>query len=545
MPSLIAYLCLLQALFLIAVSAQLPSATCNANANCTVVNCQIVCTCKQGFTQNAQNQCVPPDPCASQPCKNGGTCQRSTSDPAKHSCKCPDNTQGDNCETILTCTSTSCPANSDCFVQNRQLNCVCKAGFTAGPNGVCTVKTRQACMWGDPHYTTFDGLKFDYQGTCPYIVTQPCGYDIEPYFSIRAQNEAWVHNPRVSQVLWVELNIHGYVFKVEANLTLTVDGVKQSVPYTHYITGDPAWRVKASVSAGQMYIKTSENLEIKFRYTDLKKNIIGVPTSGCNMRANAATAMTAARFGDEWIDDLLNGACLKGTVITNTSLPCTTTEYLAAQQACQAIELAKKSQGIFAKCARMGAKLDEFLTDCAYDICADKNMRCQTLTTFAQACQQALPGTILTGWRTNTSCPLTCPAQQYYSECVSGCPSTCANTALNAVCNKPCVEGCTCADGTVLDGSGQKCIPEKNCGCKDEQGNYFETGLTWMNCDCTKAYQCMGNNKLIIKDVTCGSMAYCSAANKEYQCSCSTGKGTCKTALQTISNPAEYKLCSC
>ena len=79
---------IVSALFLIAVSAQLPTATCNANANCTIVNCQIVCTCKEGVIQNAQNQCVPPDPCASQPCKNGGTCKPSTSDPEKHRYVC-------------------------------------------------------------------------------------------------------------------------------------------------------------------------------------------------------------------------------------------------------------------------------------------------------------------------------------------------------------------------------------------------------------------------------------------------------------------------
>uniref|UniRef100_A0A914UIX9 Uncharacterized protein n=1 Tax=Plectus sambesii TaxID=2011161 RepID=A0A914UIX9_9BILA len=71
MPSLIAYLCLIQGVFLIAVSAQLSTATCNANADCSIVNCQMVCTCKQGFTKNAQNQCVPvDDPCSSPQCRN-------------------------------------------------------------------------------------------------------------------------------------------------------------------------------------------------------------------------------------------------------------------------------------------------------------------------------------------------------------------------------------------------------------------------------------------------------------------------------------------
>uniref|UniRef100_A0A914X2H4 VWFD domain-containing protein n=1 Tax=Plectus sambesii TaxID=2011161 RepID=A0A914X2H4_9BILA len=434
-------------------------------------------------------------------------------------------------------------------------------------------------MRGDPHYRTFDGLTFDYQGTCPYIVTQPSGYDIDPYFTIRAKNKPYSYNARVSIVSWVELNIHGYTFKVEENLTLTVDGVKQSVPYTHYIPGDPAWRVKASVAAGQMRITTPENIGILFNAWDLcvtvpedmvkgtgrlcglfgdvdddckndmrgrKKNIIGVPPSGCDMPAIGATGMMAEKFGDEWTEDLQSGACLKGALLKSETMPCTPTELIAAQQACQAIELAKRNRGIFATCGRMGAaKLDNMLSNCVYDICADKNMRCKTLTSFGHACQLTLPGTILTGWRTNTSCPLTCPAQQCYSDCVSGCQPTCANIALNAVCNKPCVEGCACEDGTVLDGSGQKCIPEKKCGCPDENGNYFETGSTWMNCECTKAYRCMGNNNLITKDVTCGSKGYCSAANKEYQCSCSTGSGTCKTASQTINNPIEYILCSC
>uniref|UniRef100_A0A914WFR5 VWFD domain-containing protein n=1 Tax=Plectus sambesii TaxID=2011161 RepID=A0A914WFR5_9BILA len=543
MPSLIAYLCLIQALFLIAVSAQLPTAT-----------------------------------CASQPCKNGGTCQRSASDPAKYSCNCPDNTHGDNCETLLKCTDTSCAANSDCFVRNHQLNCVCKAGFTADSNGVCTIKTRQACMLGGPHHTTFDGLTFDYQGTCPYIVTQSCGYGIHPYFSIRAQN-LQMPNTRLSVILWFELHIRGLVARVDRSLALTVDGIERSVPYTHYLLGDPTWRVKVSVAAGQMYITTPENIEIVFRYPTLCVNvpedmvkgtgrlcglfgdvdndckndmrgatlaIIAVPPSNCDMPADGATGMTAERFGDEWIEDLQWGSCIRGVDLKNESLPCTPTELIAAQQACQAIELAKSNRGIFYKCNGIGAaKLDKMLSNCVYDICADKNMRCTVLTNFVHACQEALPNTLLTGWRTNTSCPLTCPPQQNYNDCVSGCPATCANTTLNAVCNKPCVEGCTCEDGTVLDGSGLKCIPEKSCGCKDEKGNYFETGSIWMNILCTKAYQCIGNNKLITKDVTCGSKGSCSTAKKQYQCSCFVGSGTCKTASQTINNPNEYILCSC
>lgn len=77
-----------------------------------------------------------------------------------------------------------------------------------------------------------------------------------------------------------------------------------------------------------------------------------------------------------------------GIVMANTTLPCTPAEYMAAKQACQVIEDAKSYRGIFKQCGAMGATLlDQLLSDCAYDVCADKNLRCSALTNFVHRCQ--------------------------------------------------------------------------------------------------------------------------------------------------------------
>lgn len=74
------------------------------------------------------------------------------------------------------------------------------------------VESSTCVVFGDPHYHTFDGFLFHFQGSCSYLLARQCWPGSQlPYFNVEAKNE----NRGGSSVSWLrDIFVEVYSHKI-------------------------------------------------------------------------------------------------------------------------------------------------------------------------------------------------------------------------------------------------------------------------------------------------------------------------------------------
>ncbi|XP_015232371.1 PREDICTED: IgGFc-binding protein [Cyprinodon variegatus] len=512
-----------------------------------IVECPTGCTegceCDTGFLFNGQT-CVNETECG---CYDNGKTYKPGEmfyeEDCNTKCTC-------NRATGLVCEKYSCPKDTKCMVRKgirgcyntdpcKDANCrVQEACRVEKGEAVCIPKFTGTCWaWGDPHYHTFDGYNFDFQGTCKYVISKTCGnLDGLTPFSITERNDNR-GNTAVSYVREVDVFVYGHNITIRKNQVgkITVDGELVNLPVQ---LGDG--EVSVFQRGCNAELQTDFGLVVTYDWN--WHLIIKLPSSyygsvcglcgnfngnkGDELRDPTGQAISSViEWGKSWQtpDQDKNYPCWNTCEENCPTCGDNDKKIYQTQAFCGA--LTAETNNVFKNCNQ---KLDPeaFMNSCVYDMClnkGDRKMLCQALDSYNQQCRE--DGIIIKNWREKFGCPMNCQRHSHYEECASPCQPSCPFPEEKQICSKVCVEACVCDVGYVL--SAGACVPAKTCGCS-YQGRYYKPGQEfWADETCGRLCVC----DTTLGMVTCRE-ASCSANEK---CTVFEGQRACR--------PISYATC--
>ncbi|XP_013925027.1 PREDICTED: alpha-tectorin [Thamnophis sirtalis] len=431
--------------------------------------------------------------------------------------------------------SANCSTKCRCLDFNNELFC---QEVSCGPYEICEAKDKffqcvsmesSTCViFGDPHYHTFDGFLFHFQGSCSYLLARQCwpGSSL-PFFSVEAKNE----NRGGSSVSWlkdisIEIYSHKIVIPKGSFGKIMIDDLVMSLPVFLELGA-----IKMYQSGMSTAVETDFGLLVT--YDGDHYAAISVPGSYINatcglcgnynknpeddvLRSDGKLATSVLDLGESWRVFHPEWKCSPGC-LDNCSLCDLAMESLYfGPEYCGFIN---RTGGPLWEC---GAIVDPtaFVHSCVYDLCSIRDNGtgglCQAIQAYALVCQAL--GIPIGDWRGQTGCAtaVSCPEFSHYSICTSSCPATCSDLTAPLNCNSPCTEGCECAEGYVL--STAACVPVRECGC-DVDGRYHAVGESfWASVDCTVQCWCEEEGDVHCFNATCQEEEVCTVENGYQGC---------------------------
>ncbi|XP_072175733.1 uncharacterized protein [Diadema setosum] len=383
---------------------------------CSPATCYGGCVCTE-FTVWNGTSCVLPTSC---PCHHGG-----------HSYEEGAVIQTDECHS--------------CTCENSRWNC-----YERNCHGVCTA-------WGDPHYKTFDGKLFDFQGDCDYVlvtdsVSQASGI---AFFHVVIGN--------------IPCGTSGVT--CTKSITFTI-GTGANQEKMQLVRGKPvpqsAGSFEISLVGSYVYVHTKIGITliwdqgtwIQVKLDPMYKGKVGGLCGNFNdlvsddflSPAGGLPETSSIDFGDGW---KVHEYCPRPSHILH---PCIQNPFRRAwaMRQCSVIK-----SDLFADC-HSEVNYRPYYTRCVFDTCGcdyggDCECLCTAISAYAQECNA---NGVPIRWRSNDLCPIQCDGCREYDPCIPVC-NVCGHEDRwdeNGECPDTCVEGCNCPPGQFYQDG--ECVEE-------------------------------------------------------------------------------------
>uniref|UniRef100_A0A674GRQ5 Mucin 5AC, oligomeric mucus/gel-forming n=1 Tax=Taeniopygia guttata TaxID=59729 RepID=A0A674GRQ5_TAEGU len=472
----------------------------------------VVCTCAYGklscIGEKPEPVCVPPMVYVD--CDNvtanvvGAGCQKScqTLDMECYKthcvsgCVCPHDQVSDGKGGCIAPEDCPCIHNGNFYSPGESIrvgcnNCTCRNRKWQCSEEPCL----ETCsVYGDGHYTTFDGKRFDFEGDCEYVLVQVTESSMnQGTFRVITENiPCGTTGTTCSKSIKVFLGNYELVLgDGHSDVIQRTPGGKMPFQIRSmgiYLVVDTTvglilmWDKKTSI-----FIKLSPSFQ--GHVCGLCGNYDGNGNNDFTTRIQSVVG-NVLEFANSW---KVSSNCPNAN---RTQDPCTANPYRKAwaQKQCSII-----TSEVFAKCHSQ-VEPNEYYQSCVDDACAcdtggDCECFCTAVAAYAQACNEL---DICISWRTPSICPLFCDyynpqgeCEWHYKPCGAPCMKTCNNPSGKCLHEMRGLEGCypQCPKNKpYFDEETMTCV--SYCGCY-EDGKYYKPGMEMPSkqncesCECT------------------------------------------------------------
>ncbi|KAF6128234.1 zonadhesin [Phyllostomus discolor] len=439
-------------------------------------------------------------------------------------------------------------------------NCTCRAGaiqchpFLCPPGSHCQPnssggksrcvphskrESEQCSVLGDPHYRTFDGLRYHFQGRMTYTLIKTVGTLPSGVARLVVEGRNKMSMP-LSLIFLHEIivMVYGYTVQLQAELQLMVNGQKTATPY------NPDEHLLVTTRGHRLYLITDFELVVSFdgrnsAAISLPSTYQGLVRGLCGnfdrnqknefMLPNGSLTQNLSDFGNSWEVEIKGGLPhlsspraiqeeeyreeKPGSDVSGCS-----PEHQRLINSTRECRVLVAPQGPFAACHQTVAP-EPFQENCMFDQCVtwdpkdQEELRCQVLSGYAITCQEA--GTALASWQDHTHCALVYPANTIYQSCMTPGYNSCSNLAAPRDCKGPWVESCVSLLGRIY--SATQSLPLTLCGCTNN-GIYFQSGDSFVTENCSQCHTCARPEVLLSEPLSCSAGGVCTLGTLTHGC---------------------------